>query len=1068
MALPSALLPALNRIQTSNGHLSDQGSQPKDPTGPLLHARRGPYRETSQSSALHAPEVPATREERTISRGGVVCEDSHVLGRYWREGTRSDQGRPIVLWSFRDRSHARARASSTMYVLEDKENVAPRHGTGPTPSSSAKKRGELRHPLAPRRANASAKTEASWSKARAHSWSEEVEAFLKREEVRNDVEAMRLARNLRQDPKEPKAWKDFLAHAEGKIAASEKDVQMHKLFAWAKDTVPTSGNRDCEDYIFLWVGFVRRQMLRNEDDASETFQSLKLNRIGERSAALYVEWARLEMRLGDLNKARKRIKAGLKADARPIELLDRMNTELDTAKPCPRSNGQPPSATPSASKSSWIASRIQAGNKTMSPSTTGASHLMPGTLTPLGAHRVNGTPCASSATPTSFFLSSRRGQEYSKYRTLTGPFDVRKDRHESSSSGGGASDGSSAKVKENKPNAADEDSVALCKRSKVFGVGTNSSLHSSESVPGTRYGSRMDGKGGALPTSVEAPEPDKEQHAGGSNKGDGVHTCSAPCLSSVPVEGGVVRHNKGYRASPLDGTGTAACHPETAKSGDTQGDRKCSGVEHPPLHSVREFDHQDGFGNENINPLVTSDRRSCPADGPIRDVNLPRSRKISPQEQCPDNVASDKLQARTADRPEPSSEQSLAQLTSRSRTARLANLHAPAHHVDRKKEQDRNGSEAVQHKTSLPSTHGAAMKEAPQTSASEEQTILVRNKAYTILECVGKGGSSKVYKVMAGNRKIYALKRIKLSNRDKEAASGFLDEITLLRRLRGHHNIIQLIDAEVLGREGIILMVLEYGDIDLARLLQKRVKARNEGEAAIDDNFLRLYWQQMLEAVQTIHKERIVHSDLKPANFLFVEGQLKLIDFGIAKTMKDSNTTSIMRESQVGTLNYMSPESILSGNGGTGHKVGRPSDVWALGCIFYQMVYGHTPFSHLPFIQKLHAITDNSHEISFPAVPNPHAMDVMKRCLDRNPKRRITIPQLLAHPFLHPETVAPTSSGNSISVEQLQHILSHFAQGLGDRSLSEVSQEILQQISEGKAMDLSRLMPSNEADKHHL
>eukprot|EP00894_Picocystis_sp_ML_P005505 jgi/Pico_ML_1/56022/g1621.t1 len=140
-----------------------------------------------------------------------------------------------------------------MYVLEDKENVAPRHGTGPTPSSSAKKRGELRHPLAPRRANASAKTEATWSKARAHSWSEEVEAFLKREEVRNDVEAMRLARNLRQDPKEPKAWKDFLAHAEGKIAASEKDVQMHKLFAWAKDTVPTSGNRDCEDYIFLWA-----------------------------------------------------------------------------------------------------------------------------------------------------------------------------------------------------------------------------------------------------------------------------------------------------------------------------------------------------------------------------------------------------------------------------------------------------------------------------------------------------------------------------------------------------------------------------------------------------------------------------------------------------------------------------------------------------------------------------------------------------------------------------------------------------------------------------------------------
>lgn len=50
--------------------------------------------------------------------------------------------------------------------------------------------------------------------------------------------------------------------------------------------------------------------------------------------------------------------------------------------------------------------------------------------------------------------------------------------------------------------------------------------------------------------------------------------------------------------------------------------------------------------------------------------------------------------------------------------------------------------------------------------------------------------------------------------------------------------------------------------------------------------------------MDTIHEERIVHSDLKPANFLMVEGQLKLIDFGIAKAIK-SDTTSIARESQV-------------------------------------------------------------------------------------------------------------------------------------------------------------------------
>jgi serine/threonine protein kinase len=58
---------------------------------------------------------------------------------------------------------------------------------------------------------------------------------------------------------------------------------------------------------------------------------------------------------------------------------------------------------------------------------------------------------------------------------------------------------------------------------------------------------------------------------------------------------------------------------------------------------------------------------------------------------------------------------------------------------------------------------------------------------------------------------------------------------------------------------------------------------------------------------------------LQPANFLFVKGVLKLIDFGIAKAIQNDDTTNVHRESQVGTLNYMSPESILdSGKGKNG------------------------------------------------------------------------------------------------------------------------------------------------------
>ena len=69
-------------------------------------------------------------------------------------------------------------------------------------------------------------------------------------------------------------------------------------------------------------------------------------------------------------------------------------------------------------------------------------------------------------------------------------------------------------------------------------------------------------------------------------------------------------------------------------------------------------------------------------------------------------------------------------------------------------------------------------------------------------------------------------------------------------------------------------MVLECGEIDLAKLLTRHEKARAaQNGTGPDENFLRLYFQQMVEAVRTIHNERIVHSDLKPANFLCVEGE---------------------------------------------------------------------------------------------------------------------------------------------------------------------------------------------------
>ncbi|KAF5809489.1 putative mitogen-activated protein kinase kinase TTK family [Helianthus annuus] len=301
----------------------------------------------------------------------------------------------------------------------------------------------------------------------------------------------------------------------------------------------------------------------------------------------------------------------------------------------------------------------------------------------------------------------------------------------------------------------------------------------------------------------------------------------------------------------------------------------------------------------------------------------------------------------------------------------------------------------------------------------------VNGKLYQRLGKIGSGGSSEVHKVISQDCTIYALKKIKLKGRDYATAYGFCQEIEYLNKLKGMDHIIQLIDYEVTDKgllkevmsgslsnkdgkvkdDGYIYMVLEYGEIDLAHMLSQKWKELDKSKLTLDENWLRFYWQQILLAVKTIHEERIVHSDLKPANFLLVRGSLKLIDFGIAKAIM-SDTTNIQRDSQVGTLSYMSPEAYMCNETdaqGNIIKCGRPSDIWSLGCILYQMVYGRTPFAdYKTFWAKFKVVTDPDHQIPYEPLSNPWLLDLMKKCLAWDRNQRWRIPQLLQHPFLVP------------------------------------------------------------------
>ena len=294
-----------------------------------------------------------------------------------------------------------------------------------------------------------------------------------------------------------------------------------------------------------------------------------------------------------------------------------------------------------------------------------------------------------------------------------------------------------------------------------------------------------------------------------------------------------------------------------------------------------------------------------------------------------------------------------------------------------------------------------------------KKIIRMKSKEYEKLEILGRGGSSKVYKVRSlVDKKAYALKKVSFDQFDESCVRGFKGEIDLLMRLKDEVRVVSLVDHD--ASEGSLYLLMECGDVDLAHVLQNKFLA----DSTLDPNFVRFHASEVFKCIQAVHCAGIVHSDLKPANFLFVGGILKIIDFGIANAVPD-HTVNIYRHSQIGTPNYMAPEALVEVNNtlsfskssSTTWRVGRPSDIWSCGCIIYQMIYGRPPYASFSGQQRIMAIMNPQVKVKYAAtglggVPVPlSAIELMRKCLERNPSDRWTVEECLNCDFLRPKAV---------------------------------------------------------------
>jgi serine/threonine protein kinase/Tol biopolymer transport system component len=253
---------------------------------------------------------------------------------------------------------------------------------------------------------------------------------------------------------------------------------------------------------------------------------------------------------------------------------------------------------------------------------------------------------------------------------------------------------------------------------------------------------------------------------------------------------------------------------------------------------------------------------------------------------------------------------------------------------------------------------------------------------YRILTVLGKGGMGEVYR--AHDSKLgrdVALKVLpKNFAQDAERLARFRREARTLASLN-HPNIATIYGLEESGEETCLVLELVDGEtlrgpLPVAKVLE--------------------YARQIVEGLEAAHRKGIVHRDLKPANIKVTpEGRVKILDFGLAKAvwgsdekpLPDSKTATqyeTVAGRIVGTPGYMSPEQAR------GQEIDQRTDIWAFGCLLYELLTGKRVFCGETLEDTISAVLEREPDWNaVPAKTPAKVRDLLRRCLEKDARRRL-------------------------------------------------------------------------------
>jgi Tol biopolymer transport system component len=259
---------------------------------------------------------------------------------------------------------------------------------------------------------------------------------------------------------------------------------------------------------------------------------------------------------------------------------------------------------------------------------------------------------------------------------------------------------------------------------------------------------------------------------------------------------------------------------------------------------------------------------------------------------------------------------------------------------------------------------------------------------YEVTSRLGAGGMGEVYRARDTRlgREV-ALKLLpEAFARDPERLMRFEREAKLLASLN-HANLAVIHGIEHDGERRVLVLELVEGE-DLARRIARGAVPVDEALAIA---------RQVADAVEAAHEQGVVHRDLKPANVVVSpDGVVKVLDFGLAKAVEGDSSAPNLSQSPtllssptaagviLGTAAYMSPEQAR------GKRVDRRADIFAFGCLLYEMLAGRQAFFGETVSDTLAAILRAEPDWTLlPKDTPPSVVRLLRRCLEKDPKQRL-------------------------------------------------------------------------------